>query len=198
MGWGGGLQELSFRFTPLCKSPGKIFGELPSKARSPSIFIPVSLASCGTPSPRPTLKALAGAGSVKERLQNLDFKDLRGQNLDGKGLRASVAVVVQTASALTIIGLFSEGGKVRYHTGPVNLRFVFHFSRRRRGTGHSGSRHSEIAVQEFLAEYAREAGSIEGFTKRGVGRDKDGPVHCKLSLDQIMIVGLCCFGELVG
>jgi hypothetical protein len=59
-------------------------------------------------------------GLARNSPQNLHVKDLRGQNLDNKGLRSSVAVFVYSASALTIIRVFSVEGKAGCHmTCPV-------------------------------------------------------------------------------
>jgi hypothetical protein len=71
------------------------------------------------PSPHPS-EDLDWRGVCKKCLQNLDVKELRGQNLDNKGVRASVAVFVYTASAMTIIRSFLADGKVRCHMRPVN------------------------------------------------------------------------------
>ena len=66
----------------------------------------------------------------KKYLQNLDVKELRGQNLDNKGLKPSVAVFHFTASASTMIRLFRMGGKVGCHTRPVDFAFGLRFSQR--------------------------------------------------------------------
>ncbi|MFZ0954837.1 MAG: hypothetical protein WAN60_00730, partial [Candidatus Sulfotelmatobacter sp.] len=48
--------------------------------------------------------------------QNPDFKELRGQNIDNKGLMALVAVAACTASAFNMFCFLSCGRKVRRHT----------------------------------------------------------------------------------
>jgi len=62
-----------------------------------------------TPSP-PTSESLDWRGSCKNGPQNLEGKELRGQNIDNKGLTALFAVATCTASALTIF-CFLAGGR---------------------------------------------------------------------------------------
>jgi hypothetical protein len=57
----------------------------------------------------------------KKCLQNLDVKELRGQNLDDKGVKSPVGVFIYTASALTMFRLFDVGGKVGCHMLPVDF-----------------------------------------------------------------------------
>jgi hypothetical protein len=62
------------------------------------------------------LKSLAGCGFRKKRLQNLDDKVVRGQNLDNKGLTAILSMTPGTACALTIFYVLLGEHKVRCHT----------------------------------------------------------------------------------
>ena len=62
----------------------------------------------------------------KNALQNLDGKELRGQNLDNKGLTATAAASARTASALTMICLSNVPGKVGCHKGRVNFWLAGH------------------------------------------------------------------------
>jgi hypothetical protein len=62
----------------------------------------------------------------KNALQNLDGKELRGQNLDSKGLTATAAASARTASALTMICLSNVQGKVGRHQGRVNFWLAGH------------------------------------------------------------------------
>jgi hypothetical protein len=50
------------------------------------------------------LKGLLGAGFAKSIVQNLDGKELRGQNLENAGLRPLLLATGSTASALTMMG----------------------------------------------------------------------------------------------
>ncbi len=55
------------------------------------------------PSPIPS-ERLAGRGVRKKCLQNLDVKELRGQNLESKGLTRQVSPTGDTPRALTMMG----------------------------------------------------------------------------------------------
>ena len=57
----------------------------------------------GIPPPPSPRNALTGAGFAKERPQNLDSKELGGQNLDNKGVKAHSDVSDYTASACVMI-----------------------------------------------------------------------------------------------
>ncbi len=57
----------------------------------------------GTPLPPSRLKVLLGAGFAKTCLQNLDVKELIGQNLERKGVMSAGGSGAFTASALTIL-----------------------------------------------------------------------------------------------
>jgi hypothetical protein len=58
--------------------------------------------------------------------QNPDDKELRGQNLDNKGLKRRRLALEQTVTASTIIADLIGGGKVRCHIGAVqNVRPCF-------------------------------------------------------------------------
>jgi len=74
----------------------------------------------GYPPPPPS-ECLDWRGVCKKCLQNLDVKEVRGQNLDSKGDRPPVAVFIYTASALTIIRLLRARGKVRCHMLAVDF-----------------------------------------------------------------------------
>ena len=73
-----------------------------------------------TPLPPPS-ECLDQRAVCKKCLQNLDVKELGGQNLDNKGLRSSDAAFAYTASALTMVCLFHVSRKVRRHMRPVNF-----------------------------------------------------------------------------
>jgi hypothetical protein len=51
--------------------------------------------------------------------QNPDDKELRGQNLDNKGLTEGRLALEQTVTASTMIADLDCGGKVRCHSGAV-------------------------------------------------------------------------------
>ena len=74
----------------------------------------------GIPPPPATSERLDWRGVCKKCLQNLDSKELAGQNLDNKELRPFVGAVEGTASALTMVYLFPTRGKVICHI--VRLR----------------------------------------------------------------------------
>ena len=48
--------------------------------------------------------------------QNPDVKELRGQNLDNRGLRGSLSWLAPTVTASTMIADLNLGDKVRCHT----------------------------------------------------------------------------------
>ena len=79
-----------------------------------------------TPLPPPPLKGLTGAWFAKMLCKILDGKELRGQNLDNKGLMATAAASARTASALTMICLSNVQGKVGCHKGRVNFWLAGH------------------------------------------------------------------------
>jgi hypothetical protein len=70
------------------------------------------------PLPHP-LPSLESSSYGRFGLQNLDVKELRGQNLDNKGLRARRVALEQTVTASTIIAELICGGKVRCHRQAV-------------------------------------------------------------------------------
>src|SRR5260370_3338338 len=67
-----------------------------------------------SPSPHPS-ERVDRRGFSKTWLQNIEHKEVRGQNLDNRKLRAFLAHRLYTASALTIFYLFRFVGKVRRH-----------------------------------------------------------------------------------
>src|SRR5580704_7383691 len=92
------------------------------------------------PPPPPPSECLDWRGVCKKCLQNLDVKELRGQNLDNKGVRPSAAAFVSTASASTIIRSFCDGGKVTCHMRPVDFAFGSRFSPKEARSGHASVR----------------------------------------------------------
>ncbi len=70
----------------------------------------------GAPPPSTPLKSLDWRGFCKKGPQDLDCKEFRGQNLDNKELTVLAVVSSYTASALTMMCLFSFDRKVKRHT----------------------------------------------------------------------------------
>jgi hypothetical protein len=64
---------------------------------------------------------MTGAGFAKKGVQNLEGKELRGQNIDNKGLTALATAAACTASALTMICLSNLEGKVTCHRASGNF-----------------------------------------------------------------------------
>src|SRR5271166_1993819 len=99
----------------LWKSPEKLIRKLHANTAPEAVsFREIRVLRVYPPSPHPS-ECLDWRGICKKCLQNLDVKEVGGQNLDNKELKPYVAVFIYTASALTIIGLLPAGSKVRCH-----------------------------------------------------------------------------------
>jgi hypothetical protein len=67
-------------------------------------------------SPSPSPRIFGYSELARNSRQNPGFKELRGQNLDNKGLTALVAVAACTASALNMFCFLMYERKVGCHT----------------------------------------------------------------------------------
>jgi hypothetical protein len=79
---------------------------------------PVCAEIIDTPSPLGSSGIIALAGNSP---QNTDVKELIGQNLDNKGLRARRPALEQTVTASTMIAQLRWPHKVRRHNVPVEI-----------------------------------------------------------------------------
>src|SRR6266567_1982962 len=130
------------------------------------------------PSPAPS-ECLDWRGVCKNGLQNLERLRVRGQNLYNKGVVASFAEALSTASALTMICCLNFEVKVGCHKSGLWKKSKIHFSQRTRELGHPASnRGSKLALVQALHVGV-------GVDARGVGLVGFPEVGCLAQRDAV-------------